>query len=85
MPYLHENHDTPAHPEYSDFNTEWRRALRSERFAGRRRRIRALRASTRIRRPGNGTSVARAMRIPVLKLAEAELGFQKTLLKIRGN
>lgn len=66
------------------FYTQWRKALRSERFAGRRRRIRAFRASTRTRLPGYGPSITRAMRIPVLKLLEAELGLQKRLLKVRG-
>jgi hypothetical protein len=65
-------------------NTKGRKALRSERFAGRRRRIRALRARTRIRQPGCGPSITRAMWIPVLKLLEAELGLQKRLLKARG-
>lgn len=65
-------------------NTTWRKALRSERFARRRRRIRALRARTRTRQLGCGPSITRAMRIPVLKLLEAELGLQKRLLKVRG-
>jgi hypothetical protein len=76
------NHPNPGR---SSFKTEWGKALRSERFARRRRRIRALRARTRTRQPGCGPSITRAMRILVLKLLEAELGFHKSLLKILGH
>ena len=71
-------------PRPSNFNTEWRKALRSGRLVGRRRRIRALRASTRIDRRANGTSLRRLVRVLVLKVLEVELHFQKILFKIRG-
>jgi hypothetical protein len=68
-----------SHPKNSDFNIAWRRALRSKRFAGRRRRIRELRASTRVGEP----SASRVGQILELKLLEGWLGLQKISLKIR--
>jgi hypothetical protein len=74
-------------PSVSGFNAHWRRRLRSERFAGQRRRIRELRASTRASEP----SISRVGLLPrpsrgqniELKLREGWLGLQKISLKIR--
>jgi hypothetical protein len=68
-----------SHPESFDFNTEWRKALRSNRSAWWRRRIRELHVSTR----ASGPSISRAGQILELKLWEGWLGLQKISLKIR--
>jgi hypothetical protein len=66
-------------PKNSDLNFEWCKALRSNRSAWWRRRIRELRVSTRASEP----SASRVGQILELKLWEGWLGFQKLLLKIR--
>jgi hypothetical protein len=87
MTCFHHKHDTPSYPKNSDLNTEWRKALRSNRSAWWRRRIRELRASTRASEP----SISRVGLLPrpsrgqniELKLREGWLGLQKISLKIR--
>jgi hypothetical protein len=79
MTCFHHKHDTPSYPKNSDLNTEWRKALRSNRSAWWRRRIRELRASTRASEP----SISRVGQILELKLWEGWLGSQKISRKIR--
>jgi hypothetical protein len=68
-----------SHPKNSDFSIAWRRALRSNRSAWWRPRLRRLRASTRASKP----SIGRSGQILELNLWEGLLGLQKILLKIR--
>jgi hypothetical protein len=68
-----------SHPESFDFNTEWRKALRSNHSAWWRRWVRQLRVSTRKSEP----SMSRVGQILVLTLLEVGLGVQKISLKIR--
>jgi hypothetical protein len=68
-----------SHPESFDFNTEWRKALRCNRFAWWRCRIRELRASTRASEP----SISGVGQNLELKLWEGWLGLQKISLEIR--
>jgi hypothetical protein len=88
MTCSHQSHVTPSHPKNSDFTTEWRRALRSKRFAKQRRRIRELRASMRNRPSASDSSMRRKMngarQVLELRLLEGQLALAKNLLKIRG-
>jgi hypothetical protein len=79
MTSIHQEHDTPWYRENSDFNSEWRKALRSNRSAWWRRRVRQLRASTRASEP----SIGRSVQMLELKLWEVLLASQKISLKIR--
>ena len=72
-------------PENSNFNSEWRRALRSKHFDWQRERICELRASKRTRqfasKPRMRSTISGVIE---LKAREAWLGWHKTLLKISG-
>jgi hypothetical protein len=74
-------------PPISNLDAEWRKALRSERFAWWRRRICVLRAGQRLRhsasRPSMGHAVNRVAEIIELKVREGWLGLHKKLLKAR--
>jgi hypothetical protein len=75
-------------PHHSNFNSKWRRALRSKRFERQRQRICELRASKRARQSANKPRMASIIsgvsEIIEHKVLEARLGWHKILLKIGG-
>jgi hypothetical protein len=87
--YLRQNIDVPPtlFPPSSDFNFEWRRALRSKGYDRQRQRICQLRANARNRssagKPSMGHVIIRVAEIIELNAREGWLGLQKILLKIR--
>ena len=74
-------------PQNSNFNSEWRRALRSKHFDWQRERICELRASKRTRqsasKPPMRSTISGIFEITELKAREARLAVHKNLLKIR--
>jgi hypothetical protein len=74
-------------PEDSNFNFEWRRALRSKHFDWQRERICELRASKRTRqsasKPPMRSTISGVLEITELKAREAWLGLHKIALKTR--
>jgi hypothetical protein len=74
-------------PEHSNFNSEWRRALRSKQFDWQRERICELRASKRARqfasKPPMRSTISGVLEITELKAREAWLGLHKIALKTR--
>jgi hypothetical protein len=71
----------------SDFNSEWRKALRTKRFAWQRQRIRKLRNNTRVGPPAKESTVSRTIRhicqFVEMQWLEGRLGLAKSALKIR--
>ena len=74
-------------PENFNFNSEWRRALRSKHFDWQRERICELRASKRTRqsasKPPMRSTISGVLEITELKAREAWLGLHKIALKTR--
>jgi hypothetical protein len=74
-------------PGVSNFNFEWRRALRSKHFDWQRERICELRASKRTRqsasKPPMRSTISGVLEITELKAREAWLGLHKIALKTR--